>query len=235
MDRWTTVAFLESCGLTLYEQAIFVSYELPVYNSLGCRVIEKKENQDLECGCVYLSGGIGFDGTGTLQYYTWISAPGKLRGLKYKTSELVEFVNKHKSKPKFYDIVSCLPASLLDYIDYKKEFEDAQLRIKELERTVGMLTESSDNNIANQTSRNSAAVASRQAKATQNWQLTVEKAVALAVDCARKNKAMSTKQHRELWRKSWNVQDNSTPRKEGFEAFRRGLPEDLKKIQTKVQ
>lgn len=62
----------------------------------------------------------------------------------------------------------------------------------------------------------------------KDWAKNLEKAVALAVDCAKSGKPKSIKQHQAMWAKLWVDAESNEPRKSAFRAFRKGLPSELK-------
>jgi len=67
-----------------------------------------------------------------------------------------------------------------------------------------------------------------QDKTAKNWANSLEKAVALAVECARNDVPKSIKQHQTMWAQLWGDTESNEPRKAAFRAFRKGLPSELK-------
>lgn len=73
------------------------------------------------------------------------------------------------------------------------------------------------------------ATATKQEKTATEWAESLEKAVSLALECAQNGKPKSTKEHQTMWAKLWDEPEGSEPRREALRAFRRGLPESLKR------
>ncbi|MBU1230242.1 MAG: hypothetical protein KKA55_08030 [Proteobacteria bacterium] len=65
-------------------------------------------------------------------------------------------------------------------------------------------------------------------KTAKGWAEDLEKAVALAVECARNGVPKSIKQHQTMWAKLWGDTESNEPHKAAFRAFRKGLPSELK-------
>lgn len=76
--------------------------------------------------------------------------------------------------------------------------------------------------------RNAKANQGKEEKTAKNWAASLEAAVALAVECTKAGRPKSIKQHLVLWRKRWPESTATKPRKDAFDAFRRGLPAGLK-------
>lgn len=231
MSRWTTVKALESYEISIYEQALFMAKGLPVYNNDGMRVIEYNSGEDMLYGHAYLSSDSGSYGESDTTYYRWLDAPRELRALRFKTTELAAFLLSQQDRPGIKKIIDMLPTSLFgsDVVDYKEKFLSSQREISELtseiEELKNKIKEYSQNKPHSKTDR---AIQSRQDKAITDWALTVEKAVSLAVTCTRNGKPKSIAQHKNMWRSLWAADNDNIPRSAGFEAFRRGLPDDLK-------
>lgn len=68
----------------------------------------------------------------------------------------------------------------------------------------------------------------KQDKTANDWAECLEKAVALAVECANSGKQKSEKQHMEMWKMRWKDSKAAEPHRDAFRAFRKGLPPDLK-------
>jgi len=68
----------------------------------------------------------------------------------------------------------------------------------------------------------------KQSKTAENWAESLEKAVALAVECAKSGKQKSKAQHQRMWKNIWRDSQATEPRRDALRAFRRGLPSSLK-------
>lgn len=236
MDRWLKITYLESLGISLTEQISLIIKDLPVYNNLGQRIVERNYDEPLQPGCYYLQvEDHSFEG-GPSYYCSWEKSHKLLKHFRYKTSELIDFLERLKNEPLVAEIIEILPHHYFEgrNCSYKSELLSAQMEIEKLNSKITHLEKQLylSNNIKS-LQKTSLATESRQLKAIHEWIATVEKAVALAVDCARQGKPRSIQQHKSLWRQMWGEAGNKQPRKEGFAAFRRGLPDDLKQNPTK--
>ncbi|WP_148208379.1 hypothetical protein [Solidesulfovibrio magneticus] len=231
MSRWIPVKALESYEVSLFEQALFIAKGLPAYNRDGKRVIERQDEEDLPIGCVYLTGDLGPFGEGDTIYYRWLDAPDELRDLKFKKDELVAFLTSEQDKPGIKRIIDTLPISSWDssIVDYKKLLISSQEEISRLRNELETLKQKTNKSSqGTQQLKTDRATQSRQDRAIADWTITVEKAVSLAVTCTRNGKPKSIEQHKNMWRVLWAADNDTLPRSAGFEAFRRGLPDDLK-------
>jgi len=236
MDRWLKVTYLESLGITLTEQITLITNGLPVYNNLGQRIVERNYSGRLQPGYYYLQyEDRSFEG-GSSYYCSWTDAHKLLKNFRYKTSEFINFLEQFSHESFVSEIVEALPDNFFEgkILNYKSEYLSAQMEIEKLNSKIQHLEKQLriSKNTTN-LQKTSLAIESRQLKAIHEWVATVEKAVALAVDCTRQGKPRSIQQHRSLWRQMWGETGTKLPRKEGFAAFRRGLPDDLKQSQTK--
>lgn len=231
MSRWLTVKALESYEVSLFEQALFIAKGLPAYNKDGKRVIERQDEENLPIGCVYLAGDLGPLGEGDTIYHRWLDTPDELRDLRFKKDEFVAFLTSEQDKPGIKRIIDTLPISswVSNIVDYKNLLISSQEEISRLRNEIEALNkkikEPSQETLQLKTGR---ATQSRQDKAIADWAITVEKAVLLAVTCTRNGKPKSIEQHKNMWRGLWAADNDTLPRSAGFEAFRRGLPDDLK-------
>lgn len=72
------------------------------------------------------------------------------------------------------------------------------------------------------------ATTAKQEKTAKDWSESLEKAVSLGIELSLAGKPKSTVQHKTMWAKLWDETGANEPRREGFRAFRRGLPDELK-------
>lgn len=235
MKRWVKVSSLLFYDISLQDQIEWVENGLPVYNHNGQRIIEKGDFSIPPKGCSFLKYVAIPHLSIPTKHLKWNEGHDLFGHYQFNSYDLYQYLRNNKLlgllpddffKDK-YDVDTPYKHSDQNGLIFYKEnnIEDIsklKLRIEHLE---SILTA---HDIDWKSTKTSRAVEARKQKASQDWANTVEKAVSLAVECARKGKPKSTQQHKEMWKKLFDQQDVSLPRKEGFEAFRRGLPDDLK-------
>jgi hypothetical protein len=233
MARWIKVRSILDFDISLQEQIEWAENGLSVYNNKGQKVIEKGEYDNPPKGCTFLKNNPDPYSGSYITYFEWNESHDYFKYFQYKSDELFHYLSKnnqlHLLPHSFIETNSPILENSCNKPCLSLQSKNAQVDCSnhELNRQHFQSTIIS-HNIELKSTKTCQAINARKQKASQEWSNTLEKAVSLAVECARKGKPKSTEQHKEMWRKIFDQQGVSLPRKEGFEAFRRGLPDDLK-------
>jgi len=234
MQRWISTSTLNAYEISYQEQIEWVMTGLPVYNKLGQRIVEKTNSDYPPPGCDFLCVEHGiYTGYGA-SYFRWDRSHHIFIYLRYKAEELQDFLKVNE----FLDKLSTDVRTVLFgeqenceneiVADLNQKLVASNIEIEELKQQIERLK----NEISCPKCHSSkTAMASKACseKAAHKWRESLEKAVTFAVDCARRGEPRSIKEHLILWCELWGDKSVHTPRKEAFEAFRRGLPPELKR------
>jgi len=235
MSRWTTVRSLLRLDITLQDQLEWAENGLPVYNDKGQRIIERNDLDDPPKGCEFLRSYPGPYHEEWATFYEWNNAHEIYDAFQYKSNELIQYVVKNNLNHLFPDDFLKIIGSTYSQSKAKRNIflgmslQECQdkittmtTRIQDLKR----ILEAHGIDFTHTVTAN--AIKARQRKASKDWEMTLERAVSLAVRCAREARPKSIEQHKKMWKAIFDQQNAKLPRKDGFEAFRRGLPDDLK-------
>lgn len=234
MARWIKSTLLQGYDIAIYEQVEWIKNGLPVYNRYGKRLlgsdtsiftpgdclIPEKEETTPESFENYIAKKNIYEFFENLQYKRdelrfFLEINNSIDIIEDKELAKILCINQHNSLEPIDNIgVEMFTAQKTNYEPPSNSLEHESLDSGTL--------------IAGRIKTNNS-LAIREEKTANDWTKSLEAAVSLAIKCQINGKPKSTAQHQEMWRLLWDAPEGTQPRKSAFAAFRRALPDDLKK------